>query len=160
MDVVHLSITNICKLTNQIFMCVIFCFSCASLPGGVLHSNTKQYKYKNIINKIQYKYNTTTLQYNTNRNTVQIKIKYNTNTMQYIAIQYNTNTNINTVQYRTAGYECEVQIFAKFANEGYTRKNFCWKREILKFSSSGLLLRGPKFCDTAEMASSRNFCDC
>ena len=25
---------------------------------------------------------------------------------------------------------------------------------------SGLLLRGPNFCETTEMASSRNFCDC
>jgi len=33
------------------------------------------------------------------------------------------------------GYVCEVQIFAKFSNEGSTCKNFCWKREILIFSS-------------------------
>jgi len=37
--------------------------------------------------------------------------------------------------YRTAGYVYEVQFFAKFENKGSTRKNFCWKREILIFSN-------------------------
>jgi len=36
----------------------------------------------------------------------------------------------DTLIYRTVGYVCEVQIFAKFANKGLTRKNFCWKRVL------------------------------
>jgi len=39
------------------------------------------------------------------------------------------------MDYRTVGYVCDVQIFAKFANESSIRKNFCWKRQILIFLS-------------------------
>ena len=39
----------------------------------------------------------------------------------------------DTLIYRTAGYVCKVQTFAKFENKGLTRKNFCWKRNSYIF---------------------------